>query len=425
MKAFGKVLLGIGAFSAGMYAGAFISAFVAEKVMDSPLDESVLRKHNQHKNESKLGYSVFADSDGLKQPLYSAKHLSHDDAGEEAPPAYYTSFDAFLHEDRDSFPPNSKVRIKMKDGAVIDYVKNPDGWVMDATVPDPIHASAIIYGDINQIKLEYYEFFDNDLILNFPNDNPDNCKIYKYADGKLTDIDVDLRYDEDISMYSYSSDDSDDDNGPVIADYKGSVKTFADLPKDADIGDYFFVEDADNGKGCIYIYTKNGYAIPEIADDVSLNDLFSFKKDAPQDDTDSTDTDSDTVPTYYESLKLFLDDDRTASMPWGTAVRIKMKDGVVLQYKKTNDGWALDSAMPDPNHISAIFYGSISLVNFNHYNFYEGDLILNIPFAEDASEKAKLYKWRDGEITDTGIMIDRRDEDDTTTDSTDTEESNS
>lgn len=297
MKTFGKVLFGVGTFAAGMYAGAFISAFVAEKVMDSPLDESVLRKHANPKNKSKLGYSVFADSDGLKQPLYSAKHLFHDGDGED--------------------------------------------------------------------------------------------------DG--------------------------DDNGSVIAYYKGSVKTFADLPKDADIGDYFFVEDADNGKGCIYIYTKNGYAIPEVADGVSLNDIFTFKKDAPQEDTDSTDTDSDTVPTYYESLKLFLDDERTVSMPWGTAVRIKMKDGVVLQYKKTNDGWALDSAVPDPNHISAIFYGSINLVNFNHYNFYEGDLILNIPFAEDASEKAKLYKWRDGEITDTGIMIDS----DTTTDITNTEESNS
>ena len=107
-------------------------------------------------------------------------------------------------------------------------------------------------------------------------------------------------------------------------------------------------------------------------------------------------------------------------MPWGTAVRIKMKDGVVLQYKRTNDGWVLDSAEPDPNHISGIFYGSISLVNFNHYNFYEGDLILNIPFVEDASEKAKLYKWHNGEITDTGIMIDRSDEDDTAA-----EESNS
>lgn len=296
MKTFGKVLLGLGAFSAGMYAGAFISAFVAEKVMDSPLDESVLRKHANPKNKSKLGYSVFADSDGLKQPLYSAKHLFHDDDGEDD------------------------------------------------------------YGD----------------------------------------------------------------NDPIFADYKGSVKTFDDLPKEPDIGDYFFVEDADNGKGCIYIYTKNGYAIPEIADDVSLNDIFTFKKDALQNDIDSTDTDSDTVPTYYESLKLFLDDDRTASMPWGTKVRIKMKDGVVLQYERNDfDGWVLDSAVPDPNHISGIFYGSINLVNFDHYNFHEGDLILNIPFAEDASEKAKLYKWHDGEITDTGIMIDRRDDD------TAAEESNS
>lgn len=277
MKTFGKVLLGLGAFGAGMYAGAFISAFVAEKVMDSPLDESVLRKHANHKGNSKLGY-----------------------------------------------------------------------WV---------------------------------------------CKIKSWND-------LDLVGKEDSD-----EDDSYDDNDPVFADYKGPVKTFNDLPKAPEIGDTFFVEDADNGNGCFYIYTKNGYAIPKIADGVSLDDIFSFKKDAPQDDTDS-----DTVPTYYESLKLFLDDERTVSMPWGTTVRIKMKDGVVLQYGRTNDGWALDSAAPDPNHISVIFYGDINLVNFDHYNFYEGDLILNIPFAEDASEKAKLYKWHDGEITDTGIMIDRRDE---------------
>lgn len=289
MKTIGKVLLGLGTFAAGMYAGAFISAFVADKVMDSPLDESVLKKHADPKNKSKLGYSVFADSDGLRQPLYSAKHVSNTVNGEEAP-AYYTSFDAFLHEDRDSFPPNSKVRIKMKDGAVIDYVRNPDGWVMDATVPDPIHVSAIIYGNINQIKLEYYEFFDNDLILNFPNDDSDDCKIYKYADGKLIDIDAYLCYDENTGMYSYSGDDSDDDAEMIIADYKGPVKTFADLPKDPEIGDYFFVEDADNGKGCIYIYTKNGYAIPEVTDGVSLNDIFKFRTDAPQDDTDSDTT---------------------------------------------------------------------------------------------------------------------------------------
>ena len=292
MKTFGKVLLGVGTFAAGMYAGAFISAFVAEKVMDSPLDESVLRKHAGHKNESKLNYMVF------EKP----KNWDNPKAAEE----------------------------EFKD------------WVED-------------------------DYGDNDL---------------------------------------------------VIADYKGSVKTFDDLPKAPEIGDYFFVEDADNGKGCIYIYTKNGYAIPEVTDGVSLNDIFSFKKDAPQEDTD--DTVSDTVPTYYESLKLFLDDERTASMPWGTAVRIKMKDGVVLQYKRTNDGWVLDSAEPDPNHISGIFYGDINLVDFNRYNFHEGDLILNILFAEDASEKAKLYKWHNGEITDTGIMIDRSDEDDTAA-----EESNS
>lgn len=295
MKTFGKVLLGIGAFAVGTYAGAFISAYVAEKVMDSPLDASVLRKHANHKNKSKLGYSVFAISDDLRQPLYSAKHLFHGDDGEDD------------------------------------------------------------YGD----------------------------------------------------------------NDPIFADYKGSVKTFDDLPKEPDIGDYFFVEDADNGKGCIYIYTKRGYAIPEATDGVSLNDIFTFKKDAPQEDTDDTDG-GDTVPTYYESLMLFLNDDQTVNMPCGTKVHIKMKDGPVLRYERNNDGWALDSAVPDTNHISWIFYGDINLVNFDQYIFYEGDLILNIPFAKDASEKAKLYKRHNGEVIDTGIAIDRRDVDDAAT-----EESNS
>ena len=413
MKTFGKILIGLGTFTAGLYAGTFISAYVAEKVMDSPLDESVLRKHNQHKNESKLNYMVF------EKP----KNWDNQKAAEEE------------FED----------------------------WVEDD------------YGD----------------------------------------------------------------NGPVIADYKGSVKTFADLPKEPDIGDYFLVEDADNGKGCIYTYTKKGYVIPEIADDVSLNDLFSFKKDLLRTTPDSTDTDSDTVPTYYESLESFLNDDQIVCVPldtkvhikmksgnvveyrripggwarssrlpasadyiaihygelnddiaydlynphngdyllgvsadaktfysyrWsdacglycydvedktspylpdskfasdesdddestyydslnsflndlnelystGEKVHIKMKDGVVLQYVRTDDGWVLDPLLPDPKHISGIFYGDINLVDFHHYTFHEGGIILNIPFTEDASEKAKLYKWHNGEITNTGIMIDRSDED--------------
>ena len=166
MKTFGKILLGIGAFAAGTYAGAFISAYVAEKVMDSPLDELVLRKHVRT-NKSKLGYLVIE------------KPKSCDDL-------------------------------------------NPAG-------------------------------------------------------------------EEDSD-----EDDSYDGNDPVFAVYKGSVKTFNDLPKDPEIGDYFFVRDADNGNGCIYIYTKNGYAIPDVADDVSLNDVFRFNTDAPQDDTDTDTTNEDT-----------------------------------------------------------------------------------------------------------------------------------
>lgn len=159
MKTFGKVLLSLGSFTVGIYAGAFISAYVAEKVMDSPLDESVLRKHART-NKSKLDYTV----------LYTPK----------------------------SSDPN-------------------------------------------------------------------------------------LQSDED---------DSYDDNDIVLADYKGSVKTFDDLPKNAEIGDTYLVEDADNGKGCIYFYSKNGYKIPKLADGVSLNDVFRFNMDAPQDDTASEDTDT-------------------------------------------------------------------------------------------------------------------------------------
>ena len=74
MKTIGKVLLGLGTFAAGMYAGAFISAFVADKVMDSPLDESVLKKHADPKNKSKLGYSVFAD---FQSPHQDERWCSH------------------------------------------------------------------------------------------------------------------------------------------------------------------------------------------------------------------------------------------------------------------------------------------------------------------------------------------------------------
>ena len=164
MKTFGKVLIGLGGFVAGVYTGAFISAYVAEKVMDSPLDESVLRKHART-NKSKLDYTV----------LYTPK----------------------------SSDPN-------------------------------------------------------------------------------------LQSDEDAA----EDDDSYDDNDIIIADYKGSVKTFDDLPKNAEIGDTYLVEDADNGKGCIYFYSKNGYKIPKVADGVSLNDVFGPKMDAPQDDTASEDTDT-------------------------------------------------------------------------------------------------------------------------------------
>lgn len=209
MKTFGKVLLGLGTFAAGMYAGAFISAYVAEKVMDSPLDESVLRKHVNHKNKSKLGYSVFADSDGLRQPLYSAKHVSNTVNGEEAP-AYYTSFDAFLHEDRDSFPPNSKVRIKMKDGVVLQYERNDfDGWVLDSAVPDPNHISGIFYGSINLVNFDHYNFHEGDLILNIPfaEDASEKAKLYKWHDGEITDtgIMIDRRDEDDTAAEESNS----------------------------------------------------------------------------------------------------------------------------------------------------------------------------------------------------------------------------
>ena len=171
MKTFGKILLGIGAFAAGTYAGAFISAYVAEKIMDSPLDELVLRKHVRT-NNSKLDYTVLYTPKSSDPNLQSDENVAEDESDDE--------------------------------------------------------------------------------------------------------------------------DDSYDGNDPVFAVYKGSVKTFNDLPKDPEIGDYFFVKDADNGNGCIYIYTKNGYAIPDVADDVSLNDVFRFNTDASQDDTDTDTTNEDT-----------------------------------------------------------------------------------------------------------------------------------
>ena len=181
MKTFGKVLIGLGAFVAGTYAGAFISAYVAEKVMDSPLDESVLRKHART-NKSKLDYTV----------LYTPK----------------------------SSDPN-------------------------------------------------------------------------------------LQSDEDAA-----EDESDDEDEMVIANYKGSVKTFNDLPENAEIGDTYLVEDGDNGKGCIYFYSKRGYVIPDTTDGVSLNDLFRFNTDAPQDDTDTntTNEDTDTIFADYKDPVKTSDD---------------------------------------------------------------------------------------------------------------------
>ena len=187
MKTFGKILIGLGTFTAGLYAGTFISAYVAEKVMDSPLDESVLRKHART-NKSKLGYLVI--------------------------------------------------------------------------------------------------------------EKPKSCDDLNSA-GK--DSDEDDSYDED-------EDESDDGDEMVIANYKGSVKTFKDLPENAEIGDTYLVED--EADGCIYIYTKRGYVIPDTTDGVSLNDLFRFNTDAPQDDTDTntTNEDTDTIFADYKDPVKTSDD---------------------------------------------------------------------------------------------------------------------
>lgn len=406
MKTFGKVLLGIGTFAVGTYAGAFISAYVAEKIMDSPLDELVLRKHARSSN-SKLNYIVtkkeenrsddFNDSNsvptyyeslelflndnqivsapwGTKVHIkmqggnvveycrvpsgwahssrlsastdYIAIHYGeltediaydfynphngdyllgvsgdaktyyiyrwyddfglyyYDDVDKTSPylpnskftsdesdddkSAYYDSLLAFLGVSNALFFNGEKVRIKMKDGVILQYARNDDGWVLDSAVPDPNHISGIFYGDINLIDFNHYNFHEGDLILNIPfmEDASEKFKLYKWHDGEVTNTGIMIdRSDED---------DSYDDNDIIFADYKGSVKTFDDLPKDPDIGDYFFVENADNGKGCIYMYTKKGYGIPEISDGVSLNDIFAFKKDAPQEDTDDTDNDTTT-----------------------------------------------------------------------------------------------------------------------------------
>lgn len=432
MKAFGKVLIGLGAFAAGTYAGAFISAYVAEKVMDSPLDELVLRKHAGHNYKSNLGYLVIerpkscddlnsaGKEDSDEEDSYdedAAEDESDDDFNDSnSVPTYYESLELFLNDDQivsapwgtkvhikmqsgnvveyrrvpsgwvssklsassdyiaihygelnddiayDFYNPHNgdyllgvsadaktyciyrwadnyglyyygaedktspylpdsefasdesdddkstyydsllaflkvsnslfsngeKVRIKMKDGVVLRYARNNDGWVLDSAVPDPNHISGIFYGDINLINFNHYNFHEGDLILNIPfvEDAFEKAKLYKWHNGEVinTGIMID-RSDED---------DSYEDNDIIFANYKGPVKTFADLPKNPEIGDTFLVEDADNGKGCIYAYTKRGYVIPDKTDGVSLNDLFRFNMDAHQDDTDS-DITTDTV----------------------------------------------------------------------------------------------------------------------------------
>lgn len=399
MKTFGKVLIGLGTFAAGTYAGAFISAYVAEKVMDSPLDELVLRKHTRNSN-SKLNYLVtkkeenrsddfndsnsvptyyeslelFLNDDQIVSAPYGTKvhikmqsgnvveyhripsgwarssrlsastdyiaihygELNDDiacdlynphngdyllgvsadaktyyiyrwyihyglyyyDAEDKTSPylpdsefasdesdddesTYYDSLLAFLNVSNVLFSVGEKVRIKMKDGVVMRYARNNDGWALDSAVPDHNHISGIFYGDINLVNFNHYNFHEGDLILNIPfvEDTFEKAKLYKWHNGEITNTGIMIdRSDED---------DSYDDNDIIFANYKGPVNTFADLPKDPEIGDTFLVEDADNGKGCIYAYTKRGYVIPDKTDGVSLNDLFRFNMDAPQDDADS------------------------------------------------------------------------------------------------------------------------------------------
>lgn len=393
MKTFGKVLIGLGGFVVGVYTGAFISAYVAEKVMDSPLDESVLRKHartsksklnytvlytpkssdptyyeslelflndnqivcvpldtkvhikmksgnvveyhripggwasssrlsastdyiaihygelnddiaydlyNPHNGDYLLGVSADAktfysyrwcDACGLycydvedKMSPYLPDSEFASDESDDDESTYYDSLLAFLSIHNALFCIGEKVCIKMKDGVVLRYVRNVDGWVVDSGVHDPNHISGIFYGDIDLINFNHYNFHEGDLILNIPfvGDAVEKAKLYKWHNGEITNTGIMIdRSDED---------DSYDDNDMFFADYKGSVKTFKDLPKDPDLGDTFLVEDADNGKGCIYTFTKRGYVIPNMTDDVSLNDLFGVKMDDPQDDTDSDTT---------------------------------------------------------------------------------------------------------------------------------------
>ena len=279
MKTFGKILLGLGGFVAGVYTGAFISAYVAEKVMDSPLDESVLRKHART-NKSKLDYTVLYTPKSSDPNLQSDEDATEDESVDDKS-TYYDSLLAFLGVSNALFFVGEKVRIKMKDGVVLRYVRTNDGWVLDSSMPDPIHVSGIFYGDINLINFNHYNFHEGDLILNIPflGDASEKAKLYKWHDGEPTNTGIMIDHSDEVVSY--------DDNDIIFADYKGPVKTFADLPKDPDLGDTFLVEDADNGKGCIYTYTKHGYVIPEVSDDVSLNDLFRVKNDVPQDDTDN------------------------------------------------------------------------------------------------------------------------------------------
>lgn len=281
MKTFGKVLIGLGTFVTGVYAGAFISAYVAEKVMDSPLDESVLRKHART-NKSKLDYTVLYTPKSSDPNLQPDEDVAEDESDDDNS-TYYDSLLAFLSIHNALFCIGEKVRIKMKDGVVLRYWRTYDGWTLDSDKPDPNHISWIFYGDINLINFNHYNFHEGDLILNIPfvENASEKAKLYKWHNGEITNTGITIdRSDED---------DSYDDNDIIFADYKGPVKTFDDLPKDPDLGDTFLVEDADNGKGCIYTYTKHGYVIPDKTDGVSLNDIFRVKNDAPQDDTDSED----------------------------------------------------------------------------------------------------------------------------------------
>ena len=133
MKTFGKVLIGLGAFVAGTYAGAFISAYVAEKVMDSPLDESVLRKHART-NKSKLDYTVLYTPKSSDPNLQSNEDAAEDESDDDKS-TYYDSLLAFLGVSNALFYVGGKVHIKMKDGVVLRYVRTNDGWVLDSLCP--------------------------------------------------------------------------------------------------------------------------------------------------------------------------------------------------------------------------------------------------------------------------------------------------